>query len=90
MSDETKTCSVCAESIKAAAIECRFCNNDLAAYSVAKEAETEKTLFTWPSSGHLQRLAMGGCHLLVRRRLHLLLDAKHLYNLPDNNKTSQN
>ncbi len=46
MSDETKTCSVCAESIKAAAIECRFCNSDLAAYSVAKEAETEKTLFT--------------------------------------------
>ena len=45
MSDETKACPVCAESIKAAAIKCRFCNSDLAAYSVAKEAETEKTLF---------------------------------------------
>ena len=46
MSDETKTCPVCGESIKAAAIKCRFCNTDLAAYSDAMEAETEKNLFT--------------------------------------------
>jgi membrane protein YdbS with pleckstrin-like domain len=46
MSDDTKVCPVCAETIKAAAIKCRFCNTDLAAYAVAKEAETEKTLFT--------------------------------------------
>ena len=46
MSDDTKACPVCGESIKAAAIKCRFCNTDLAAYSAAKEAETEKTLFT--------------------------------------------
>jgi membrane protein YdbS with pleckstrin-like domain len=45
MSDEVKACPVCAESIKAAAIRCRFCNTDLAAYAAAKEAETEKTLF---------------------------------------------
>ena len=46
MSDDTKACPVCGESIKAAAIKCRFCNTDLAAYSATKEAETEKVLFT--------------------------------------------
>ena len=46
MRDETKACPICGESIKTAAIKCRFCNTDLAAYSAAKEAETEKTLFT--------------------------------------------
>jgi membrane protein YdbS with pleckstrin-like domain len=46
MSDDTKVCPVCGESIKAAAIKCRFCNTELAAYSATKEAETEKTLFT--------------------------------------------
>ena len=45
MSDETKACPVCGKSIEAAAIKCRFCNTDLAAYSYAEEARTEKTLF---------------------------------------------
>jgi uncharacterized membrane protein YdbT with pleckstrin-like domain len=46
MSDDTKPCPVCAETIKAAAIKCRFCNTDLAAFAAARDAETEKPLFT--------------------------------------------
>jgi membrane protein YdbS with pleckstrin-like domain len=46
VSDDSKPCPVCGETIKAAAIKCRFCNTDLAEYETAKDAEVERELFT--------------------------------------------
>ena len=43
--DDTKACPVCGETIKAAAIKCRFCNTDLVEYQRTKEAEVEQELF---------------------------------------------
>jgi membrane protein YdbS with pleckstrin-like domain len=48
VSDDTKACPVCGETIKAAAIKCRFCNTDLGAHESEKDAEVEHVLF----SGH--------------------------------------
>lgn len=46
MSDDTKPCPVCAETIKAAALKCRFCQTDLEAFCAEQEAAVERTLFT--------------------------------------------
>lgn len=45
MSDDTKPCPVCAEPIRAAALKCRFCQTDLEAYRIEREAAVERTLF---------------------------------------------
>jgi uncharacterized membrane protein YdbT with pleckstrin-like domain len=46
MTEDTKPCPLCAETIKAAALRCRFCNTDLAAYASQHEGQQERPLFT--------------------------------------------
>jgi len=45
---DSKPCPVCGETIKAAALKCRFCNTDLAAFESAKQREVEHEVW----SGH--------------------------------------
>jgi hypothetical protein len=61
VSADTKACPVCAETIKAAALKCRFCNTDLVAHQNAKDAEIERVLF----EGHPAVIASLGQWALV-------------------------
>jgi membrane protein YdbS with pleckstrin-like domain len=45
VNDDEKACPVCGETIKAAALKCRFCSTDLAAHADAREGEAERELF---------------------------------------------
>jgi uncharacterized membrane protein YdbT with pleckstrin-like domain len=61
VSDDTKPCPVCGETIKAAAIKCRFCNTDLGEHQSAKEAEVERQLF----AGHPAAVSSLGQWVIV-------------------------
>jgi membrane protein YdbS with pleckstrin-like domain len=46
MEKDEKACPACGETIKAAAVKCRFCNADLTTFAAHQEFEAEKDLFS--------------------------------------------
>jgi len=46
MEPENKICPICGETIKAVAIKCRFCNEDLVAFEAKQKDSIEKEIFT--------------------------------------------
>ena len=61
VTSDTKPCPACGETIKAAAVKCRFCGEDIEAFAARREAAVERTLF----DGHPAALYSIGRWLLA-------------------------